>query len=98
MKLTPEKKAVVDDLRERFGSKPTRKQIKTYVKEVDPGADPEYSSKLPRWLLNNKKFRYGRGVYDLDLVEGLSDPAVAVNVAAKATTETASTPEVETTS
>jgi len=70
MKLTEEKKNYVEELKSKFGSVVTRKQIVSHTKGDDEKLD---ASKLPRWLLNNKSFRAGRGVYNLDLVVDTSE-------------------------
>ena len=70
MKLSDDKKALVNALRTQYGATVTRKQVLAYTEQN--GLDK------PRWLFNNKNFRAGRGSYDLNKVAGTAaDTAVA---------------------
>jgi hypothetical protein len=94
MNLTNEKKQLVEQLIEEFGTIVTRKQVEKFTKER--------GLPRPRWLYNNKDYREARATYSLQKVldaTGSSEVApeeteVAVDaaVAAAATETTEATP------
>lgn len=63
VKLTPEKRDLVNRLKQKFGDTVTRKQVEEFISENN--------LPRPRWLYNDKQFRAGRATYNL--VNDVSD-------------------------
>ena len=91
MKLTDEKRTLIESLKARYGSVVTRKQLVEYTRER--GADFTGSRipkgvEFPFWIVNTRKVRVGRGAYNLDLFFKTSTETVTEN----ATVETSPSP------
>lgn len=80
MKLNDEKKTLVADLKAKYGNVVTRKQILEFVKGQGAsftGARVPSGTDFPHWITNSKKIRVGRGAYNLDLLESVTDTSDA---------------------
>ena len=89
MKITEEKLAITKELIEKFGTLVDRPKVVAW-------SNGEKSPTLPRWLLNHKGFRSGRGQYDLSLILKLYDEQQQAVKSTPVVSATVETPEAKT--
>lgn len=77
MRLSDDKKALVQALRDKHGDIVTRKQVLAHT--------TANGLEKPRWLFNNKAFRAGRGSYDLSKVSATATATATTTATAQVT-------------
>jgi len=73
-KVTTAKRELAEKIVSNIGAVVSRKQILAFVK-ADGGSVADV-----RWIFNTKKFRAGRGLYDLTSLNGVDESATPAPV------------------